>query len=145
MPKKKIIPIDPDIRAAATEYVNKQLDVMEKYGSRPELSPEHTAQLVFDVAKYPQEIRNHNTKWRNKRKIPHSMGYAGREGWSLLCYYCNTFEYIKDVDQKDGYAEVTCSKCKHVHPWMPLTVICASPTHNNNGGCHNILCWKKRQ
>lgn len=141
MPKKQLT-IDPDIHAAAEAYVNKQLDTMGEHGCRLVLTPNGYAQLIYDVAKYPQEIRNLNEKARNKRKMPHACCYAGPDGWSLMCLYCGTYEYIKNVDATGGTAMVVCSKCQHTHKWEPTEVACANPKHNDNEGCGNPLCWK---
>lgn len=143
---KKILTIDPDLQAAATDYVSKQLDIMEKHGSRPMLSPDRHARLIYDVARHPQEIRNLDEKLRNKRKLPHAFCFAGPEGWSLLCSYCNQFEYVKEVKLDDATDKhtVTCSKCQRVHEWKPKQVLCASPSHNEAMGCNNPFCFKHR-
>ncbi len=50
--------IDPDLWEASTKYVEEQLAIMGKYGSAPVLTEAQRQRLVYDCAKYPQQIRN---------------------------------------------------------------------------------------
>lgn len=136
---KKRIEIDPDIHEAAKDYIEKQLETMRKFESAPTLTAEAFDELVYKVAAYPQQIRDLEAKSRKKKRVPHAACYEGLEGSSLLCNFCNQFEYIEVAERIET---VTCSKCKHTHVWAPLSVLCAAPAHNDNTGCTNPACFK---
>jgi hypothetical protein len=57
MAKRKMI-VDDDLLVASREYVNKQMDVIGKFGSRPMVSDERFEQLVYECALPAQTIRD---------------------------------------------------------------------------------------
>jgi hypothetical protein len=63
---RKRIEIDPDLWKLTEEYVERQLETMRKFDSAPTLTTEAYCKLVYDCAKYPQEIRNLIAKEKRK-------------------------------------------------------------------------------
>ncbi|GEM_PF-4678511 len=60
--KKHKLEIDPDLQQLTEEYVKKQFAIMERYGGKPKLSKSEYSDLVYDIARHPQEIRNLRAK-----------------------------------------------------------------------------------
>ena len=58
--KKHKLVIDPDIWTSTLQYVKDQLAIMKRHGSEPDppLTDEEHNDLVYDIARHPQEIRN---------------------------------------------------------------------------------------
>jgi hypothetical protein len=65
-PERQRIDIDPDLLAAARKYVKQQLAIM----GNPDLDADRVEEMVYESAKYPQEIRNLDAKAALKRKRP---------------------------------------------------------------------------
>jgi hypothetical protein len=59
---KKKLKIDEDLLRVSRDYVNAQLDIMARYGSKPELTDEDFERLVAECAQYPQKLRNMTRK-----------------------------------------------------------------------------------
>lgn len=62
------IAIDPDLHQVAVEYVEKQLAVLRSYNDARELTPQEYDDLVYRVAKYPQDVRNLQKKIDRKNE-----------------------------------------------------------------------------
>ncbi len=58
---------------------------------------------------------------------------------SLLCFGCNVFKHVTPRKGK-----VTCLGCGREYDWVPRSVACASPFHNEEAGCCNTNCFKYR-
>jgi hypothetical protein len=58
--KKRTLTIDQDIWDASQQYVVDQINIMKRHGSAPDppLTSAQYDDLVYAVAKYPQQIRN---------------------------------------------------------------------------------------
>jgi polyribonucleotide nucleotidyltransferase len=60
---KKHIAIDEDLLLASKKYAEDQLAIMATYGDAPNLSEEQMERLIYDCARYPQELRNMTNKF----------------------------------------------------------------------------------
>ncbi len=58
MSTKRRLVIDADIRSEAVAYVQRMLHIMRQHGAAPDLSESRLEQLIYDCARYPQELRN---------------------------------------------------------------------------------------
>jgi hypothetical protein len=65
MTKKKLL-IDPDLLTASIIYVDKQIEVMRKYGTPPYLDQAAFDELVYQCARYPQQLRNLMKKYAKR-------------------------------------------------------------------------------
>jgi len=81
---------------------------------------------------------------RSENILDRTSMLHGPDGDSLLCGACGNFDYVvtqlSDVDA--SFLVVSCPSCKMVHRWFPHEVLCASPHHNDSGGCSSVACWK---
>jgi hypothetical protein len=64
--------------------------------------------------------------------------FAGPDGDSIV--HCGYADYVQVLN-----GVVTCPHCGQKAPWEPRQVLCASPDHNEPGGCSNKGCWKNSE
>lgn len=62
--KKHVLKIDDDIWTHTMQYVTDQIKIMQRHGSAPNppLTQDEFNDLVYVTAKYPQQIRNLQSK-----------------------------------------------------------------------------------
>jgi len=67
--KKHTLKIDPDIQLSAEQYVADQLVILADYNDAPHppMTTDERSDLVYDVARHPQMIRNLEKQIERKR------------------------------------------------------------------------------
>ena len=77
--KKHTLKINDDIQVSAEQYVKDQLAILKRYSDnpQPDLTASEYSDLVYDVARHPQMIRN--LQAQIKRKQEREVAKAARE------------------------------------------------------------------
>lgn len=80
--------------------------------------------------------------WKKLSVDDRVMQLTAPDGDALCCGLCGYYAYVQPK-MVNGVLCVACLRCRRaVYKWMPLKVLCAAASHNDNGGCRNPLCWK---